>query len=155
MTIEDGIENNKALVRRQFEELINRKNLAIIESDMALDFVDHEAVPDLPPGLAGVREWIGRLHQTCPDLHVTIEDIIAEGDRVVVRNTWRGTHTGPLLGIPPTGKRFELKGVVIWRIANGRICERRATLDHLGFCRTARRRAAPDRGGRGLAHPGA
>ena len=47
------------------------------------------------------------------------------------------THMGPLLGTPPTGKHFELKGVVIWRIANGRICERRATLDHLGVCRTA------------------
>jgi steroid delta-isomerase-like uncharacterized protein len=128
-----SLEANKALVRRQFEELINRKNLSIIDSDMAPDFVDHEAVPGLPSGLAGVRAWISNLHQVCPDFHVTIEDMIAEGDRVVVRNTWRGTHTGPLLGIPPTGRSFVLKGIVIWRIADARICERWATLDQLGF----------------------
>ncbi len=128
-----NLEVNKALVRRQFEELINRKNLAIIDSDMATDFVDHEAPPHLPPGLAGVRAWISGLYETCPDFHVTIEDILAEGDRVVVRNTWRGTHTGPLMGIPPTGKPFVLKGIVIWRIANGKICERWATLDQWGL----------------------
>jgi len=136
------LELNKALVRRQFEELINRKNLSIIDSDMAADFVDHEAVPGLAPGLAGVRQWITGLHQVCPDLRVTIEDMIAEGDRVVVRNTWRGTHTGPLLGIPPTGKTFELKGIVIWRIAAGRICERWATLDQWDF----RQQVGADRG---------
>lgn len=128
-----NLEANKALVRRQFAELINRKNLTIIDSDMATDFVDHEATPGLPPGVPGVRHWISTLHQVCPDLHVTIEDIIAEGDRVVVRNTWRGTHTGPLLGIPPTGKSFTFTGIVIWRIADGRICERWATLDQLGL----------------------
>ena len=128
-----SLEPNKALVRRQFEELINRKNLSVIDSDMAPDFVDHEAVPGLAPGLTGVRQWITGMHQACPDLRVTIEDMIAEGDRVVVRNTWRGTHTGPLLGIPPTGRTFELTGIVIWRIAAGKICERWATLDQWGL----------------------
>jgi steroid delta-isomerase-like uncharacterized protein len=128
-----SLEANKALVRRQFEELINRKNLSVINSDMAADFVDHEAGPGLDPGLAGVRQWITGMHQACPDLRVTIEDMIAEGDRVVVRNTWRGTHTGPLLGIPPTGRAFELTGIVIWRIASGQICERWATLDQWGL----------------------
>ena len=128
-----SLERNKALVRRQFEELINRKNLSVIDSDMAADFIDHEAVPGLAPGLAGVRQWIAGMHQACPDLRVTIEDMIAEGDRVVVRNTWRGTHTGPLLGIPPTGRTFELTGIVIWRIAAGHICERWATLDEWGL----------------------
>jgi steroid delta-isomerase-like uncharacterized protein len=127
------LEANKRLVRRQFEELINNKNLTVIDSDMAADFIDHEAAPGLPPGLEGVRQHIGGLHQMCPDLHVTIEDIIAEGDRVAVRNTWRGTHTGPLFGIPPTGKRFVLKGIVVWRIQDDRICERWATLDQFGL----------------------
>ncbi|MBW4522397.1 MAG: ester cyclase [Scytolyngbya sp. HA4215-MV1] len=128
------LETNKRLVRRQFEELINHKNLAVIDSDMAADFIDHEAAPGLAPGLEGVRQHISGLHQNCPDLHVTIEDIIAEGDRVVVRNTWQGTHTGPLFGIPATGKRFILKGIVVWRIREGRICERWATLDQFGLC---------------------
>jgi steroid delta-isomerase-like uncharacterized protein len=127
------LEANKRLVRRQFEELINNKNLTVIDSDMAADFIDHEAPPSLPPGLDGVRQHISGLHQMCPDMHVMVEDIIAEGDRVVVRNTWRGTHTGHLFGIPPTGKRFALKGIVVWRIRDGRICERWATLDQLGL----------------------
>jgi [ribosomal protein S5]-alanine N-acetyltransferase len=127
------LETNKRLVRRQFEELINNKNLMVIDSDMAVDFIDHEAAPGIVPGLEGVRQHINGLHQNCPDLHVTIEDIIAESDRVVVRNTWRGTHTGHLFGIPPTGKCFVLKGIVVWRIRDGRICERWATLDQLGL----------------------
>ena len=130
-----SLETNKALVRRQFEELINRKNLAVIDADMAPDFVDHEAAPGLPPGLDGVRAWITALYTACPDFHVTIEDVIAEGDRVVVRNTWRGTHTGPLLGIPPTGRPFVLTGIVIWRVVDGKIRERWATLDQLGLRR--------------------
>ncbi len=129
------LESNKRLVRRQFEELINRKNLTIIDSDMAAGFIDHELAPGLPTGLEGVRQHISGMHQICPDLHVTIEDILAEGDRVVVRNTWQGTHSGPLFGIPPTGKRFILKGMVMWRIRDGQICERWATLDQLGFQR--------------------
>ena len=127
------LEANKKLVRRQFEELINNKNLTVIDSDMAADFIDHEAAPSLAPGLEGVRQHISGLHQNCPDLHVTIEDIIAEGDRVVVRNTWRGTHTGPAFGVPPTGKSFVLKGIVVWRIRDSQICERWATLDRLGL----------------------
>jgi steroid delta-isomerase-like uncharacterized protein len=127
------LEANKRLVRRQFEALINHKDLTVIESDMADDFIDHDAVPGSVPGLAGVRQHITGLHQNCPDLHVTIEDIIAEGDRVVVRNTWRGTHSGPLFGIAPTGKSFVLKGIVVWRIRDDRICERWATLDQLGL----------------------
>ncbi len=128
-----SLEENKALVRRQFDELINRKNISIIESDMSTDFVDHESAPHLPPGRDGVRTWIVGLYDACSDLQVTIEDMIAEGDRVVVRNTWRGTHTGPLMGIPPTGKQFVLKGIVIWRIRDGKICERWATLDQFGL----------------------
>jgi steroid delta-isomerase-like uncharacterized protein len=127
------LEQNKALVRRQFDELINKKNLRVIEQDMAPDFVDHEAPPGFPPGPEGALRWIRMLHEMVPDLHVTIEDIIAEGDRVVVRNSWRGTHNGPFLGIPPTGKQFVLKGMVMWRIAGGKLCERWATLDQWGL----------------------
>ncbi len=127
------LEANKRLVRRQFEELINNKNLTVIDADMADDFIDLEAPPGLAPGLEGVRQYISGLHQNCPDLYVTIEDIIAEGDRVVVRNTWQGTHVGSLFGIPPTGKSFVLKGIVIFRIRDDRICERWATLDRLGL----------------------
>jgi steroid delta-isomerase-like uncharacterized protein len=128
-----SIEHNKKIVRRQFEELINNRNLTVLDTDMAEDFVDHEAPPTQPSGPDGVKQWITRLLQDVPDLHVTIEDIVAEGERVVVRNTWRGTHTGPFMGIAPTGKGFELKGMVLWRLADGKLKERWATLDHWGL----------------------
>jgi steroid delta-isomerase-like uncharacterized protein len=128
-----SLEHNKRLVRRQFEELINLKNLGVLDTDMAEDFVDHEAPPSQPPGPEGVKIWIRHLYEVVPDLQVTIEDIVAEGDRVVVRNTWRGTHVGPFMGIPPTGKRFTLRGIVVWRIVDGKLKERWATLDRLGL----------------------
>ncbi|MFN7945698.1 MAG: ester cyclase [Blastocatellia bacterium] len=128
-------EFNKALVRRQFEELINRRNLSVVEQDIAGDFVDHEAPTGTPPGPVWVKHWIRTLLQVVPDLHVTIEDIFAEDDRVVVRNTWRGTHTGFFLGLAPTGRKFVLKGIVIWRIADGRLKERWATLDQWSLVR--------------------
>ena len=130
-----SLETNKALVRRQFEVLINEKDLSPIETDMADDFVDHEAPPGAPAGREGARQWITLLHAVVPDLHVTIEDMVAEGDTVVVRNTWRGTHTGPFLGLPPTGRPFVLKGMVMWRLRDGKIAERWATLDQWGLRR--------------------
>jgi predicted ester cyclase len=91
---------NKSIVRRQFEELINRKNLAVLDTDMAEDFVDHEASLTQPPGPEDVKRWITHLHEVIPDLKVTDEDIGAEGDKVVVRNTRGSTHTGPFMGFP-------------------------------------------------------
>jgi steroid delta-isomerase-like uncharacterized protein len=129
---ETVLDRNKALVRRQFEELINHKSLEALE-DLAPDFVDHQAPPEQPPGPEGVRQWITHLHQVCPDLQVTIEDIVADGDKVVVRNTWRGTHTGPLFGIPATGKPFTLTGIVLWRIEGGKLRERWALVDRWGL----------------------
>jgi steroid delta-isomerase-like uncharacterized protein len=128
-----SLEANKTLIRRQYEELINKKNLSVIDTDMTKDFIDHEAPSTQILGPEGVKQWIKYLHSTLPDLHVTIEDMIAEGDRVVVRDTWHGTHTGPFLNIPPTGKKFILKGIVIWRIEKGKIKERWATLDRWGL----------------------
>jgi len=127
-TTETALDRNRAMVRRQFEELINHKDLAALE-DLAPDFVDHQVPPEQPAGPEGVRQWITHLHEVCPDLQVTIEDIVADGDKVVVRNTWRGTHSGSLFGIPPTGKPFRLTGMVLWRIENGKLIERWAILD--------------------------
>jgi predicted ester cyclase len=107
----------------------------VIEEDIAEDFVDHEAPTGTPPGPVWVKHWIRALFQVVPDLHVTIEDIFAEDDRVVVRNTWRGTHTGLFPGLAPTGRSFAFKGIVIWRIADGKLRERWATLDQWGLIR--------------------
>jgi ketosteroid isomerase-like protein len=114
----------KDFVRAHFEEFVNRRNLDIADVNFAPDFVDHGAdvPPGLPPGPAGAKDYVGGAMRRLPDLHVTIEDIIAEGDKVVVRNRWTGTVAG-------TGRRIEFAGIVIWRIAGSRLRERWAYLE--------------------------
>ena len=124
-----NIEEKKQLVYRQYEEVMNKKNLDMIDADFADNFVDHEAAPGAQPGREGLKHWLRHLHDVVSDFEVMIEDILIDGDKVAVRNLWRGTHTGPFLGMPPTGKRFEVKGIVIWRIENGKLQERWATFD--------------------------
>lgn len=126
----DAASHPKALMRRQFEDLINRKDLSVLDTDLAVDIRDHGAAPDAPPGIEGVRAWIRPLHEAIPDLHVTLDAMVAEGDLVVVRPTWRGTHTGSFLGLPATGWPFSLTGMVMGRIRNGLLQERWASLDH-------------------------
>ena len=114
----------KEFVRNHFEEFVNRKNLRIGDVNFAPGFVDHGAdvPPGLPPGPAGAIQYVGAALKKVPDLQVTIEDLIAEDDKVVVRNHWTGTDTA-------SNQRLEFSGIVIWRIANRRIVERWAYLE--------------------------
>jgi len=114
----------KEFIRNHFEEFVNRKNLGIGEVNFAPEFVDHGAdVPaGLPPGPEGAIQYVGAALKKVPDLRVTIEDMIAEDDKVVVRNHWTGTDTG-------SKQRLEFSGIVIWRIANRKIVERWAYLE--------------------------
>ena len=114
----------KEFIRNHFEEFVNRKDLRIGEANFAPGFVDHGAdvPPGSPPGPAGVIEYVGAALKKVPDLKVTIEDIIAEDDKVVVRNHWTGTDAA-------TKQRLEFSGIVIWRIANRQILERWAYLE--------------------------
>lgn len=113
----------KAFVRNHFEEFVNRKNINIGDVNFAPEFVDHGAdVPTgTPPGPAGAKAYVGGAYIKFPDLHVTIEDLIAEGDKVVVRNTWQGTEAA-------TGTVYQFSGIVIWRIAHRQLVERWAYL---------------------------
>jgi len=114
----------KEFIRNHFEEFVNRKNLGIGEVNFAPDFVDHGAdVPlGLPPGRAGAMQYVGAALKKVPDLRVTFEDMIAEDDRVVVRNRWIGTDAA-------SKQRLKFSGIVIWRIANRQILERWAYLE--------------------------
>src|SRR6266852_6102512 len=114
----------KEFIRNHFEEFVNRKNLRIGEANFAAGFVDHGAdVPaGLPPGPAGAIQYVGAALKKVPDLHVSIEDIISEDDKVVVRNHWTGTDAA-------SQQRLEFSGIVIWRIANRQIVERWAYLE--------------------------
>jgi predicted SnoaL-like aldol condensation-catalyzing enzyme len=113
----------KGFVRNHFEQFVNRKNLDIADINFAPEFVDHGAdvPPGTPPGPAGAKQYVGGAYKKFPDLHVTIEDIIAEGDKVVVRNTWTATD-------PATGIAIQFSGIVIWRIAHRQLVERWAYL---------------------------
>jgi steroid delta-isomerase-like uncharacterized protein len=124
------LERNKALVRAHYDATVNSFDAAAIDGQVAPGFYDHAAGAVLGPD--GVKSHIQGLLAGIPDLMATIDAIVAEGDLVAVRATWRGTHRGPFRGLAPSGKRFETSGMVFWRIADGRLIERWAAVDLMG-----------------------
>ena len=114
----------REFVRNHFEEFVNKKNVQIGNMNFAADFVDHVAdvPPGMPPGPEGAIQYVSGALKRFPDLHVQIEDMIAEDDKVAVRNHWTATDT-------QSEKRLEFRGIVIWRIANRKILERWAYLE--------------------------
>ena len=124
-------EENKAIVRRGYEAL-NQRNWAAFYELVAPDIVFHNASMTIR-GLEPYKQFISMYFTAFPDLHLTIEDIIAEGDNVVVRQTFQGTHKGDLMGILPTGKQATATGISIFRVANGKAVEQRANYDDLGL----------------------
>lgn len=125
-------EDDKALARRGFEETLNQRNLAVVDDLHVPDFVYHNASRTIN-GLESFKQYLSMLLTAFPDLHVIIEDMIGEGDRVVVRFTFRGTHQGDLRGIPPTGKQVAVRGIDIICAANGKVVEEWANIDELGL----------------------
>ena len=99
-----SVEDNKATTRRWYEGVFNNGNLDLINELFAPNFVDHDPVNPLP-GLEGVRQVVIMYRSGLPDLHITVEDWVAEGDKVVTRFRSQGTHGGALMGVPPTGKQ--------------------------------------------------
>lgn len=117
-------EQNKALARRVLEEMFNKGNLDVADELLAPDYVDHDpAMPEDVYGPEGFKQYVGAYRSAFSDLHVQIEDQIAEGDKVVTRWTGTGTHDGELAGIAPTGNRLTLPGMEIVRISGGKLVE--------------------------------
>ncbi len=117
-------EQNKAVVRQLIEEVINQKNMSLGEEIMAADFIEHEEVPPgVPPGIEGTKMLFGMLHSAFPDFKATINDLIAEGDKVVVSMTWTGTQHGEWMGLPPSGKPMSINVIDIFRLVDGKIIE--------------------------------
>ena len=116
-----------------YEELINKRNLAALEELTATNLVDHNRFPGQAPGLEGVKQAFTMMTTAFPDLHFTVEDQIAQGDRVVSRLTMRGTHKGDFQGIPATGKQATVTGIDIFRIVGGKVVERWGNFDDLGM----------------------
>ncbi len=115
-------EENKAIVRK-YREAHNQNKLDALDAIVAQDLISHAALPGLPAGLAGGKMAHQIFLGSFSDLQTTTEDLIAEGDKVVERYLTRGTHTGEVMGTPPTGKKFAAETLVIYRLANGKIGE--------------------------------
>lgn len=126
-------EGNKALMHRFLEEVFNKKNLAAIDEFIAPNQVDHTLPPFLPTTPEGTKRAIGMYLKAFPDLHLTVEDMFAEGDKVVTRFTSRGTQKGAFVGMPPTGKQVTVSTIVIARIAEGKIVEQWGLDDQMGM----------------------
>jgi len=115
------------------EELFSAGHLPIADELIAEDYVEHSPLPGQEPGLGGLKHALKRFWVAFPDFHLSIEDLIAEGDRVVTKKTMTGTHTGEFNGITPTGRRVELQYVDILRLRDGQITEHWLSMDQLSF----------------------
>ena len=117
-----SVEDNKNIVRR-YQEIYNRNDLDALSEVLAEDLRTPKIMPGVKPGLEGAKQVHATSLIGMPDWHTRIDDLIAEGDKVVARITMTGTHTGDFWGIPATGKRVEFTGIYIVRIAEGKIVE--------------------------------
>ena len=133
MAKRDETELNKAVIRRFVEEVQNEKNWDTFDELNADDFVNLSAPPGVPSDKEGGKMFLGAFISAFPDSHVTIEDMIAEGDRVVTKKTFHGTHTGELNGIAPTGNPVSIQYVDIMRVRDGQIVEHWLSMDQLSF----------------------
>ena len=125
---------NKAIVRRFVEEVFNRGNMSVADELMAPDFVEHEELPlGIPRDLEGVKQMTTMMRSAFPDFKATIEDIIAEGNKVVIRMTCSGTQKGEFMGIAPTGKSVSIGVIDIIRIADGKLVEHWGQMDSMGM----------------------
>ncbi len=111
----------KQFVRRHFEEFVNNRNAAVIHTNMTSDFCDHDGPGGAPADAAGDERMMLGMYKAMPDLKVTIEDMLAEGDKVVCRNVWRWTDA-------VSGKKMRFRGFVLWRFEGEKIAERWATV---------------------------
>ena len=130
-------EENKALARREVEEIFTQGKLDVADEIYASDFVDYDLVlPQTMNGPEEMKEYVAMYRSAFPDLRVTLEDQVAEGDKVVNRWTAQGTHQGEYMGVAPTGKEVEFAGMHISRInEEGKIAENWEVYDLMGLMR--------------------
>jgi len=128
-------EDSKQVVKRFVHGYQTEHDPVVIDEVIAEDAVDHSAMPGMPPGRAGVRMLHEMLFAAFDGFNATIDDQLAEGDKVVTRKTFRGTHTGEVFGVPPTGRPVEFGVIDIVRVRDGQIVEHWNQLDLLGLMR--------------------
>jgi predicted ester cyclase len=129
-----SVEQNKVIARRVIEEGISPGRVTIADELIAPEFIDHSGPPGFPAtGPESFKQLVTAFRSAFPDLAVTIEHLVAEGDKVVVAGTMRGTHQGSLFGIPPTGRAFTMTATDILRIVEGKVVEHWGNEDDLGM----------------------
>jgi len=127
------LEENKKFMSYFIEEVINNKNLDAANELVAEDFIEQLPFPGQGPGREGLKFVLNSMFAGFPDMHWTVDEQIAEGETVVTRFTWTGTHKGEFMGIPPTNKNVKVWGVVIDVVRNGLFSESRIIMDTVGL----------------------
>jgi len=119
----------EAMAQRWYAEVMNQGNEQVIDEICSEDFVDHDPLPGTGADRAGLHDFVKLVRSAFPDLETTVDDIIAEGDRLAVRSTFRGTHEGDFMGIPATGKKVEVSNYDFVRFENDMCVEHWGTID--------------------------
>lgn len=128
-----SLEENKALVRRVVEEVWNKGNMTVADEHLSPDYVHHNLPPGTPHDREGYKQMVRMHHTAFSDFRLTIEDVVAEGDKVALRFNWSGTHKDEFMGIPATGKKVMVTAMCMHRIEGGKEVEQWAELDMLGM----------------------
>ncbi len=140
-------EENKAIARRAFEDHFNTGNFDLAEEIFAADYVNHDpSLPDFGTGPKVANQAVRLYREAFPDARITVEDQVAEGDKVATRWSARGTHQGELLGVAPTGNQVEITGISISRIEDGKIAEDWINYDALGMMQQIGAIPSPEQG---------
>jgi steroid delta-isomerase-like uncharacterized protein len=132
MTMKEQHAANRALSLRYKVGILNSRDVDALGESAAEDYLDHAAFHGQPPGLAGLKQRVSLLFEAL-DPTWTVHDTIAEGDIVVLRWSLTGTHRGEFFGIPATGRRFVMRGLDVYRVKDGLMCEHWNVVDNLGF----------------------
>lgn len=123
------MEQNKAIYREFIQRVFNEGRLDILDRFLAPSYVIRDAPPGTPPGAEGVKQVVSMFRDAFPDLEITLDEVIAEGDVVAASSTVRGTHRGEIFGIPATGKPVSISSLTMVRIVDGRLVESRVKND--------------------------
>jgi steroid delta-isomerase-like uncharacterized protein len=126
-------ERNKVVIGKFLEEVINQNRMDLADALVVEDFVELDPLPGQRQGSEGLKEVLAMMRAAFPDIHWAVEEMVAEGDTVVTRFTWTGTHRGVFLGVPATGRNVSVKGVVIDQLADGKMSKSRILMDSLGM----------------------
>jgi steroid delta-isomerase-like uncharacterized protein len=128
-------EENRAVIRRAYEELWNKRNVDVVDEMVAEDFLNHAAPAGRQRGRQGLKDVVRMFAVAFPDFRYEVEDVISEGDKIAVRDVFIGTHQGDFMGVPATGNHVTMEAIHIYRFSAGRLAEHWVARDDLGMMR--------------------